>query len=169
MTWIWRRVREGRVLAAAGVALGAIAISIASQRALGDVAAARAPRAVEYSRAARTYFERGDIDRAFAELMRNFVEQGREQTPGAVINAVSWANSAHSAGQLLQAVELNENAVALARAVYPDQGVQPATLTSFARSLAAVGRLDEALAIVDEAVTQAVKHEERWPKPNRVT
>ncbi|HEV8241586.1 MAG TPA: serine/threonine-protein kinase, partial [Thermoanaerobaculia bacterium] len=103
-----------------------------------------------------------DADRVFAQLMRLFAEQGRERTQSAAISANNWAIAAQSAGQMLHAAELSERAVAAARAVDPDKGVQPHVLSAWASALSAVGRFDRAVAVVDEAIERARSAEQEW-------
>jgi tRNA A-37 threonylcarbamoyl transferase component Bud32 len=93
-----------------------------------------------------------EADRAFAELMRLFAAQGRDRTQSAAICANNWALSAHSAGQMLRAAELSRRAVELAREIDPDKGAPPHVLATFAWGLSNIGRHEEALAVVDEAV-----------------
>ncbi len=103
-----------------------------------------------------------DADRTFARLMRLFAEQGRDRTQSATICANNWAIAAQSAGQMLHAAELSARAVALARQVDPDKGVQPHVLSTWASALSAVGRFDQAQAVIDEAVERARTVEQDW-------
>jgi len=103
-----------------------------------------------------------DADRVFAQLTRLLAEQGRDRTQSAAISANNWAIAAQSAGQMLHAAELSRRAVELAREVDPDKGVQPHVLSTWASALAAVGRFDEAQAVIDEAVDRARTAEQDW-------
>ncbi|HXT21628.1 MAG TPA: serine/threonine-protein kinase [Thermoanaerobaculia bacterium] len=103
-----------------------------------------------------------DADRTFARLTRLFVEQGRDRTQSAAICANNWAIAAQSAGQMLHAADLSARAVALARDVDPDKGVQPHVLSTWASALSAVGRFDQAQAVIDEAVERARTAEQDW-------
>src|SRR6185503_14706438 len=103
-----------------------------------------------------------DADRTFARLTRLFVEQGRDRTQSAAICANNWAIAAQSAGQMLHAADLSARAVALARDVDPDKGVQPHVLSTWASALSAVGRFDQAQEVIDEAVERARTAEQDW-------
>jgi tetratricopeptide (TPR) repeat protein len=56
---------------------------------------------------------------------------------------------------MLRAAELSRRAVELAREVDPEKGAPPHVLTTFAWALANIGRFEEALAVVDEAVVKS--------------
>ncbi|HEV8239389.1 MAG TPA: serine/threonine-protein kinase [Thermoanaerobaculia bacterium] len=93
-----------------------------------------------------------DADRTYAALMALFAAQGRDRTHGAAICLNNWAVEAQNAGQIRRAVELSERAVALAREVDAERGAPANDLWSLGSVLSLVGRRDESLALVDEAV-----------------
>ncbi|HEV8629373.1 MAG TPA: protein kinase [Thermoanaerobaculia bacterium] len=103
-----------------------------------------------------------DADRAYTALMALFASQGRDHTRGAAICLNNWAVASQNAGQIRRAVELGLRAVALAREVDPERGAAPNDLWSLASVLSLVGRHDEALAAVDEAVVKARESGTPW-------
>jgi ATP/maltotriose-dependent transcriptional regulator MalT len=94
--------------------------------------------------------------------MALFAAQGRDRTQGAAICLNNWAVATQGAGQMQHAAELSRRAVALAREVDPERGAPPTALWSLASSLSLVGRREEALAAVDEAVTKVRSAGSPW-------
>jgi len=93
-----------------------------------------------------------DSDCAYTELFAELDAQGRGRTQPAFLSHTNWAISLARSGRYLSAAAQWELAVGLARELDPARGASPFELTGFAAMLSAVGRHDEAIAAIEEAL-----------------
>ena len=94
-------------------------------------------------------------DRTYGLLMAAFEAQGRGETRNAATCINNWAVSLEAAGQTARAAPQVVRAVALARQLDPARGAAPSQLRTEGSILSVVGRHDDAMAAVDEAVVKA--------------
>ena len=94
----------------------------------------------------------GDADRTYRELMALLESQGLAHTNGAANDLNGWAVVLGAAGQFARAVAVAEKAIALTRELDGDRGAHPNELSTLGNSLSHVGRLEEAVTVMDEAV-----------------
>jgi len=94
-------------------------------------------------------------DRTYQAAMDVLEAQGRGTTRNAATFLNNWGVSMQAAGQHLHAVPLSERAVAMSRQLDSERGAPPSQLWTLANALSFVGRHDEAVATVDEAVSKA--------------
>jgi eukaryotic-like serine/threonine-protein kinase len=94
-------------------------------------------------------------DKTYRQLMAAFDAQGRGVTRNAATCLNNWAVSLEAAGQYGRAATVASQALALRRRLDTEHGAGPAELRTVGSILSVVGRHDEALAAVDEAVAKA--------------
>jgi eukaryotic-like serine/threonine-protein kinase len=147
--------------------------NIASRRGDGDRAVRAAERAVKLeeerkgapggdfealSALATAYLvtERtADAARAFRQLTAVLESQGLERTRDAAVILNNWSVVLQHAGQYLEAVPIAERAVGIARERDTEHGASTAQLKNLGTALCMVGRVGEAVAVLEESVTKA--------------
>jgi len=133
----------------------------AAERALGIERARRGPPGSTLqilSSLSFLYNEAGrylESDRVYEELFALFEAQGRERTRGAAICRDNWATSLLFAGQIARSLAQAEQSIDLYREIESERGPPANALTTYGTVLSLVGRDEEAIAALDEAIASA--------------
>ena len=109
---------------------------------------------IELGRAYAAVGRGADSDRSFGEFFVELEAQGRERSQPAYVANTNWAVALQRSGQVLRAVERWERAVAIARDLDPTHGASSFELVGLAVLLPTVGRPDDGVAAITEALAK---------------